>query len=310
MTQKYIMTRAIHLGSILLTFAAITLTGCAKRGSELIGAWSSYGDYQYGAERCEFFKDRSCSIETEGHRLAGTWAALDDKRLRVTITSFSGQSMMMFATVTGDELVLDGGGSNQSRFVREGSSTAGQIRTSIQEAISEREIKIEAEKRVLAEQRAAEERARQTQIEAERLAREKRMEAERLAREKQQEGQRAFAAAESAWGRGMYPEAIAEYERAMAAGNSMAVKDLAWRLATCSDPAHQNGKRAVELALQATKLMPEERYSWGTLAAAYARNGQFEAAVSTQLRALSMGDIPGGEERLKLYRENKAYQDR
>jgi len=67
-----------------------------------------------------------------------------------------------------------------------------------------------------------------------------------------------------------------------------ALNNVAWVLATCKDANQHNGKRAVELALKATKLMPDKAYYFGTLAAAYARNGQFEEAIKTQVQALSM----------------------
>lgn len=161
-------------------------------------------------------------------------------------------------------------------------------------------VQREAEERRAAEVRAAE---------AERIAQAKQAESDRIAREREQEGRRAFAAGEEAFKRGLYPEGVSEYEKSRQFGNAYAANQLAWHFATCKDPAQHNGKRALELALEATKLNPQNAGVFDTLAAAYARNGQFEQAVSTQIRTLSMSGVRGGEERLKLYRQKKAYQE-
>jgi hypothetical protein len=150
--------------------------------------------------------------------------------------------------------------------------------------------------------------AAQREAEAERIAQAQKAESDRIARERQQEAERAFTAGMEAFERGFYPEAVTELEKSWQLGNAAAANNLAWHFATCKDPAQHNAKRAVELALDATKLLPQDANVFGTLAAAYARNGQFEQAVSTQIRALSMNSIRGGEERLRLYRQQKAYQ--
>ena len=163
-------------------------------------------------------------------------------------------------------------------------------------------VQREAEERRAAEVRAAE---------AERVARAKQEESARITRERQQEAQRAFNAGTEAFKRDLYPQGVSEWEKALELGHPNALNALAWHFATCKDPKQHNGKRAVELALQATKGKPEAN-SLDTLAAAYARNGQFEQAIATQIRALSMAGffgIRGGEERLKLYRQQKAYQE-
>ena len=281
--------------------AMIMISGCGDPGSKLIGAWSEYSQYEYGKESCEFFKDGSCYFEVSNQRVAGRWSALEDGRIKVEVTKsrlFGGTSVMtLFAVVTADELILDGGGDTRGTYVREGSHQAAEIQSAIKKAVEEREIRIEAEKRAQAEKR-----------EAERMAREKQREAKREARAKRQEAERALRAGKEAFKRGLYAQGVAECERSWGLGNVDALNYLAWHFATCKDAKQHNGRRAVDLALKLTKLKPE-KYELGTLAAAYARNGQFKEAVSTQVRALSLGHIGGGENRLKLYRQGRPYQE-
>jgi tetratricopeptide (TPR) repeat protein len=139
---------------------------------------------------------------------------------------------------------------------------------------------------------------------------EQQREAELQAREKQQEGEREFDAGLEAYKQGLWELAVAKWEKSWGFGIVEALNNVAWVLATCKDANQHNGKRAVELALKATKLMPDKAYYFGTLAAAYARNGQFEEAIKTQVQALSMGDIPGGKERLTLYRKGLPFQEK
>lgn len=286
--------------------------GCSDSGSKLIGAWSEYSQYRYGKERAEFFKDESCYIEANDQRVACRWSVLEDGRIKVEVTKnglFGGSSVItLFAVVTKDELVLDGGGDKKGTYIRDGSQRATEIQSKIKKAVEEREIRIEAEKRIQAEKLKAERLAREQRLEAEREAYAKKQEEERVARVKRQEGERAFKAGYEFLKRGLYAQGVAEYEKAWKLGNLDALNGLALHFAACKDDKQHDGKRAVELALKATSLKPEEKYYWDTLAAAYARNGQFEKAVSIQVRALSMGWIGGGEDRLKLYRQGRPYQ--
>jgi len=315
-----LIRRIIGLLGVLVI---IMISGCSNPGSELIGAWSEYSQYEYGKERCEFFKDGTCYFEVSDGRIAGRWSALEDGRIKVEVTKgelFGGASVMtLFAAVTADELILDVGGNKRATYVREGSQRATEIQSAIKKVVEEREIRIEAEKRAQAEKLEAERVAREKQREAERIARAnrqeakraaraKRQKAERAARAKKQEAERAFRVGYEAFKRGLYAQGVAECERSWKLGNVAALNALAWHFAACKDPKQHDGKRAVELALKLTKLKPEKR-ELDTLAAAYARNGQFKEAVNTQVRALSLGRISGGEERLKLYRQDRPYRE-
>lgn len=304
---------------VCITAGAMALAGCGDSNRNLIGKWNHYSQYKYADERCEFFKDKTCYLDTGDMRIAGRWSGLDDGRIKVELSLGKplGETIA-FAVVTGDELVLDLGGKQRSSFVREGTARAGEVEAAVKKAVADREIRIEAEKRAQAEKLQVEETARRIRQQNERAAEQKRQqewraeqsrreEAERAAREKQQEADRAFEAGKEAFKRGMWSEGIAELEKACGLGKASAYNDIAWHYATCKDPSQHDGKRAVEYARKALNMKPDNLDILDTLAAAYARNGQFEDAVKTQIRALSMGWIRGGEERLKLYRQNRAY---
>lgn len=74
---------------------------------------------------------------------------------------------------------------------------------------------------------------------------------------------------------------------------TFAQNNLAWVYATCKDPNYRNGKKAVEIALKVFSQKPDKWNYNGTLAAAYARNGQFEKAIET------------GEKAIKLLKQDK-----
>jgi len=301
-----------HIIGFLGILVMIMSSGCSNPGSELIGAWSEYSQYEYGKERCEFFKDGTCYFEVSDGRIAGRWSALEDGRIKVEVTKgelFGGASVMtFFAAVTADELILDVGGNKRATYVREGSQRATEIQSAIKKVVEEREIRIEAERRALAEKREAERLAFEKQRKAEQAARAKKQKAERAARAKKQEAERAFREGQALFKWSLYEQGVAEYERSWKLGNVAALNALAWHFATCKNPKQHDGKRAVELALKLTKLKPTRQYL-DTLAAAYARNGQFKEAVNTQVRALSLGRIRGGEARLKLYRQGRPYRE-
>ena len=86
---------------------------------------------------------------------------------------------------------------------------------------------------------------------------------------------------------GQYGRAIESLERLLAVypGDLTLMNHLAWVLATVPSPEHQDGPRAVELSLEVIQLDPD----WvtiDTLAAAYARAGEFEKAAHEQRRAI------------------------
>jgi len=88
----------------------------------------------------------------------------------------------------------------------------------------------------------------------------------------------------------------------------------AWLWATCPDDRYRNGKRAVESATRACKLTKwKEVFPLGTLAAAYAESGDFDAAVKCQEKAQAMylddKDREKGLARLELYKAHRPYRE-
>jgi tetratricopeptide (TPR) repeat protein len=123
--------------------------------------------------------------------------------------------------------------------------------------------------------------------------------------------------------KGQYDQAISDYYKALEI-NPICVEaynNLAWVLATARESKYRNGKKAVELALKACELSDwKNQYCLGTLAAAYARIGDFDKAVEWQKKALEsyvgLEDEKTktklrteGWQRLNLYLEHKPYAD-
>jgi tetratricopeptide (TPR) repeat protein len=79
-----------------------------------------------------------------------------------------------------------------------------------------------------------------------------------------------------------------------------AYNSKAWILATSSQAGYRNGQEAVLLAQKAVKINPGID-SLDTLAAAYAANGQFEDAVSTQKQVVQMLIEQDRTDRLVFY---------
>ena len=88
------------------------------------------------------------------------------------------------------------------------------------------------------------------------------------------------------------------------------MNSAAWAYATCSSVC--NGSLAVKYAKEATDIRPDANYL-DTLAAAYARDDQFELAVSTQERAIrklnDKNKIADYKNRLSYYEDDEAYSD-
>lgn len=90
--------------------------------------------------------------------------------------------------------------------------------------------------------------------------------------------------------------------------------NTAWILATCPDPAVRDGAKAVEYALIEVKRVGRKNALYlDTLAAAYAENGDFEKAVSTQTKAVELAaseeDRMEFGERLELFKTGEPYRD-
>lgn len=110
-----------------------------------------------------------------------------------------------------------------------------------------------------------------------------------------------------------YQQAIKDYSKAIELdpGNAYHYNGLAWVLATVETHSFRNGKKAVELALKACELSGWKTPNFlDTLAAAYARVGDFDNAVKWQKKALESSKHAKSKEaqqRLNLYGERKAW---
>jgi cytochrome c-type biogenesis protein CcmH/NrfG len=84
--------------------------------------------------------------------------------------------------------------------------------------------------------------------------------------------------------RGSVREALAHYEQALALAphDPHSRNNIAWVLATASDPTIRDGTRAVNLAQEAIQLSDgKEPLFFRTLAAAYAETNRFSEAIVT-----------------------------
>jgi len=82
-----------------------------------------------------------------------------------------------------------------------------------------------------------------------------------------------------------YRQAIDWYSKAAEMGNPSGWTHLAYLYATCKDAQYVDGKRAVAYGIKATEKDPNHFSSWAALAAAYARNNQFEKAMETATKS-------------------------
>jgi tetratricopeptide (TPR) repeat protein len=92
---------------------------------------------------------------------------------------------------------------------------------------------------------------------------------------------------------GLSEKAIHEFEKAVALQptNTSYVNNLAWVLTTAKDPTLRNGVKALALIKNANQLGNNSNPSHlRTLAAAYAENGQFRAALQTINRAITLAE--------------------
>ena len=108
--------------------------------------------------------------------------------------------------------------------------------------------------------------------------------------------------------------AVRWYTRSAEKGDVNGQNAVAWVLATSNDPAIRNGMEAEKWAQKAIATMgSSDANSLDTLAAAYAEQGDFAAAVSTQEKAIStLKDMAKSKEfqaHLKSYQDKKPWRD-
>ncbi len=115
---------------------------------------------------------------------------------------------------------------------------------------------------------------------------------------------------------GKYEQAMKDFDKVvqLEPNEGAGYNNRAWMLATCPDEKVCDGKAAVEAATKACELAQWKNPDWlDTLAAAYARAGDFDAAVKYQTQAMELAPEPQREEmktRLELYRAGKPFQEK
>lgn len=118
--------------------------------------------------------------------------------------------------------------------------------------------------------------------------------------------------------RGQVDAAMEQYRLALVdwSDNYRADNSLAWVLATSPDAKRRDPKQATALATKACELTQRQNPSMlGTLAAAYAADGQFPIAVKTAQEALALAkknndpSVPQLETQLRLHEQGKPYID-
>ena len=114
-----------------------------------------------------------------------------------------------------------------------------------------------------------------------------------------------------------YATALSDFNNALRidARDACAIDGRAWIAATCPDASLRDGKKAVELAIEACELTRwKEAYCLETLAAAYAETGDFASAVKWQTKAIELEADPKEKSeyqtRLKLYQEKKPFREK
>jgi tetratricopeptide (TPR) repeat protein len=115
--------------------------------------------------------------------------------------------------------------------------------------------------------------------------------------------------------KGQYDQAISDFRKAIEINSLDAegYNNLAWLFATAKAPRFRNGKKAVELAIKGCELSGWSKAEYlDTLAAAYARVGDFDNATKWQEKALQ--SIEGSkkseaQQRLNFYQRRKPWPE-
>ena len=115
---------------------------------------------------------------------------------------------------------------------------------------------------------------------------------------------------------GRHAESIADYEKALKLlpDDHQILNNLAWVLATSPEDKLRDGRRAVELVEKACRATDyKQAILLGTLAAAYAENGDFPKAIQWSTRAVKIANENNKQalaEKLASYKAGKPWRER
>jgi tetratricopeptide (TPR) repeat protein len=115
--------------------------------------------------------------------------------------------------------------------------------------------------------------------------------------------------------KGDHEKAISDYSKGIELDpkDPHTPNDLAWIRATCPDAKFRDGKEAIRLALKAIELKPRPA-AFDTLAAAYAEAGEYDKAVATAEKALTMATKADEkrdlQSRLDLFKSGKPFREK
>jgi spermidine synthase len=120
------------------------------------------------------------------------------------------------------------------------------------------------------------------------------------------------------YSRGRVPEALAQWREGLRAEpNRLSVlNQMAWVLATSTQPSIRDGAEAVRLAARAVEVTGgRDLAALDTLAAAYAEMGRFDQAVETARRALALAEnrqplAAAIQARIALYEGKQPFRSR
>ena len=120
-----------------------------------------------------------------------------------------------------------------------------------------------------------------------------------------------------------YSKAIADFEKALELSpkdnkeRSGILNNLSWTLSTSLAPEVRNGKRALELGIEACELTEYKKpHILSTLAAAYAETGQFDKAIEWSEKAVELGkeshepQLEQLEAELESYRKKEPWREK
>lgn len=99
------------------------------------------------------------------------------------------------------------------------------------------------------------------------------------------------------------------YTKAAQSGWYGSWSNLAWKLATCEDPALRDGARALKILREHAHRIPEDASTLDNQAAAHAALGNFEEATTLQRAAIALIEYRDQPARLSAFRERlRLYQ--